>query len=142
MEEIENKEIENKISELEDKYIRIYSDFENYKKRIIKEKEEIVINTKISMLSSILDVDNDINIAIKNIKDEESKEGVKLIANKITNFLKTHGIEEIQTNTYDEELHDVISVINNSKNEIVEVISKGYTLNGKPFRYPKIILGK
>lgn len=136
------EEIENKISELEDKYIRIYSDFENYKKRIIKEKEEIVINTKISMLSSILDVDNDINIAIKNIKDEESKEGVKLIANKITNFLKTHGIEEIQTNTYDEELHDVISVINNSKNEIVEVISKGYTLNGKPFRHPKIILGK
>ena len=135
-------DFENKISELEDKYIRTYSDFENYKKRTLKEKEELVINTKISMLSTILDVDNDISIAIRNIKDDESKEGVKLIANKITNFLKTHGIEEIQTDNYDEELHDVINIINTGKNEIVEVVSKGYTLNGKPFRHPKIILGK
>lgn len=136
------EDFENKISELEDKYIRTYSDFENYKKRTLKEKEELVINTKISMLSTILDVDNDISIAIRNIKDDESKEGVKLIANKITNFLKTHGIEEIQTDNYDEELHDVINIINTGKNEIVEVVSKGYTLNGKPFRHPKIILGK
>lgn len=136
------EDFENKISELEDKYIRIYSDFENYKKRTLKEKEELILNTKISMLSSILDVDNDISIAIKNIKDEESKNGIKLIASKITNFLKSYGIEEIQTNIYDEELHDVIGIVNTGKKEIVEVISKGYTLNGNPFRHPKIILGK
>lgn len=136
------EDLENKILDLEDKYIRIYSDFENYKKRTLKEKEEIVENTKISMLHSIFDIDNDINIAIKNIKDEESKEGVKLIANKITNFLKKHGIEEIQTDIYDEDLHDVISVLNTGEKGIIEVISKGYTLNGKPFKHPKIILGK
>ena len=136
------EDFENKISELEDKYIRIYSDFENYKKRTLKEKEELILNTKISMLSSILDVDNDISIAIKNIKDEESKKGIKLIASKITNFLKSYGIEEIQTNIYDEELHDVIGIVNTGKKEIVEVISKGYTLNGNPFRHPKILLGK
>lgn len=136
------EDFENKISELEDKYIRIYSDFENYKKRTLKEKEELILNTKISMLSSILDVDNDISIAIKNIKDEESKNGIKLIASKITNFLKSYGIEEIQTNIYDEELHDVIGIVNTGKKEIVEVISKGYTLNGNPFRHPKILLGK
>jgi len=135
------EDLENKILDLEDKYIRIYSDFENYKKRTLKEKEEIVENTKISMLHSIFDIDNDINIAIKNIKDEESKEGVKLIANKITNFLKKHGIEEIQTEIYDEDLHDVISVINIGKKGIIEVMSKGYTLNGRPFKHPKIILG-
>ena len=63
------KELENKNSELNDKYIRLYADFDNYKKRVMKDKEEIVLNTKKRMLESIIELDDDISIAIKNTKD-------------------------------------------------------------------------
>lgn len=134
--------LEERLVKAEDNYLRLYSDFENYKKRVIKDKEDIKNNTKVSMITSILDMDNDISIAIKNIKDEQTKEGVKLIANKLETFLKSHGIESIQTDIYDEDLHEVISVIEIGESKIIEVVSKGYSLNGKPFRHPKIVLGR
>jgi molecular chaperone GrpE len=123
---------------MDDRVLSIAAEFENYKKRVQKEKEELITNTKVKMLTSILDMDNDLSIALKNIEDE----GVKLIANKLTNFLKSQGIEEIQTEEYDQDLHEVISVLEVGESKIIDVIGKGYTLNGKPFRYPKIILGK
>lgn len=141
-EQIQEKDLVEKLAEAEDKYVRLYAEFENYKKRVQKEKEEIKFNTKVGMVTPILDMDNDVAIAIKNIKDESTKEGVKLIAQKLENFLKSQGIETIQTETYDDELHEVISVIPTGKSEIVDVVSKGYSLNGKPFRHPKIVLGQ
>jgi molecular chaperone GrpE len=131
-------ELESKLKEVVDKNLRLMAEFDNYKKRVIKEKEEIVNNTKVKMISSILDMDNDLSIALKNTDDE----GVKLINNKLTNFLKSQGVEEIQTDTYDEDLHEVISIIPGDNNKIIDVVSKGYSINGKPFRYPKIILSK
>jgi molecular chaperone GrpE len=134
------EETEKQLSEMDGKYKLLYADFENYKKRVIKEKEDIKSNTKVSMLSAVLDMDNDIMLAIKNIKDPSAKEGVSLIAGKLDTFLKGQGIETIQTETYDEDLHEVVTVIGEGKN-VIDVISKGYTLSGKPFRYPKIVLG-
>ncbi len=148
---IENEQVENsqpeltleeKLAQAEDKYVRLYAEFDNYKKRVFKDKEEIRFNTKVSMVTPILDLDNDISIAIKNIKDESAKEGVQLIANKLENFLKSQGIESIQTENYDEDLHEVISVIETGESKIIDVISKGYMLNGKAFRHPKIVLSK
>lgn len=135
-------ELKSKLLESEDKYIRLYAEFENYKKRIQKEKEEIKNNTKISILSSILDIDSDISIALKNIKDDETKSGIQLITQKVQKFLSSQGIESIQTENYDEDLHEVVSIVETGENKIIDVVSKGYTLNGKPFRYPKIILSK
>lgn len=132
----------DKLKESEEKYLRLYAEFENYKKRAQKEKEEIKNNTKVSVISSILDMDNDISIALKNIKDEQTRNGVELIAQKVEKFLKSQGIETIQTDTYDDELHEVISVVETGESKILDVASKGYSLNGKPFRYPKIILSK
>jgi molecular chaperone GrpE len=134
--------LEEQLKEAENKYLLLYADFENYKRRVQKEKEEIKNNTKVSMITSILDMDNDIELAIKNIKDESAREGVTLIASKIQSFLKTQGIESIQTETYDEDLHEVISVLEIGETKILDVVSKGYTLNEKPFRFPKIVLGK
>ena len=134
--------LETKLKESENKYMLLYADFENYKKRVIKEKEELRNNTKVSMITSILDMDNDITLALKNIKDDSAREGVELISNKVTTFLKTQGIEPIQTEIYDEDLHEVISIMEIGESKIIDVVSKGYTLNDKPFRYPKIILGK
>jgi molecular chaperone GrpE len=123
-------------------YLRLAAEFDNYKKRVIKEKEDLVNNTKVKMLTSILDMDSDISLAIKSIANEEAREGVSLIASKVDKFLKSQGIDPVQTETYDSELHEVISVMEIGEEKIIDVISKGYTLNGKIFRYPKIILGK
>jgi molecular chaperone GrpE len=121
-----------------DDFLSLLADFDNYKKRISKEKEDIVNNTKVKMLTSILDMDNDISIALKNTQDE----GVRLIANKLYTFLKSNGIEEIQTETYDEDIHEVVSILPGDHNKIIDVVSKGYTINGKPFRYPKIVISR
>ena len=134
--------LQKALEDSEKKYLLLYSDFENYKKRVTKEKEELVSNTKVKMLTSLLDMDNDLTYAIKAIKSEEAKNGLEIISLKLLNFLKSHGIEEIQTDTYDEELHEVISVMEVGESKVIDVVSKGYSLNGKPFRYPKIILGK
>lgn len=147
-EDLEEKNVEisqedllkQKLEESEKKYLLLYADFENYKKRVVKEKEELITNTKVRLLQSILDMDNDLSFAVKS--STEVSEGVKLIVSKLDTFLKSQGVEAIQTETYDEELHEVISVLPMDDTKIVDVVSKGYTLNGKPFRYPKIILGK
>ena len=141
-EQIQEKDLVEKLAEAEEKYVRLYAEFENYKRRVQREKEEIKFNTKVAMVTPILDMDNDVAIAIKNIKDESTREGVQLIAQKLENFLKSQGIESIQTETYDDELHEVISVVPTGKSEVIDVVSKGYMLNGKPFRHPKIVLGR
>ena len=141
-EQIQEKDLVEKLAEAEDKYVRLYAEFENYKRRVQKDKEEIKFNTKVNMVTPILDMDNDVAIAIKNIKDESAREGVQLIAQKLENFLKSQGIETIQTETYDDELHEVISVIPTGKTGVVDVVSKGYSLNGKPFRHPKIVISQ
>ena len=122
-----------------DSYVRLYAEFENFKKRVQKEKNELILNTKIKTLNSILDLDSDLSIARKSIPDSE---GLNIILNKVSTFLKNQGIEEIQTEIYDADLHEVISVLETGEEKIIDVISKGYTIDGKPFRYPKIILSK
>lgn len=132
--------LEEQLEDSQKKYLLLLSDFENYKKRVEREKEDLVTATKVKMLQSILDMDNDLSYATKSSPELEG--GVKLIINKLDSFLKSQGIETIQTETYDEDLHEVLSVIKTDTEGIVDVVSKGYTLNGKPFRYPKIILSK
>ena len=132
-----NKKVES--IDYKDQYLRLYADFENYKKRVQKEKEELTINTKIKSFNAILDLDNDLHIAKKSIGDSE---GINIILNKVANFLKSQGIEEIQSESYDSDLHEVVSILETGEEKIVDVVSKGYSINGKPFRYPKIILSK
>lgn len=135
-----NELLEEWSEETKNSHLRLAAEFENYKKRVQREKEDLVSNTKVKMLQSILDMDNDLNFAVKS--SPELGEGVKLIISKLETFLKSQGIETIQTNEYDEDLHEVITVLPSDDTKIIDVVSKGYTLNGKPFRYPKIILGK
>ena len=122
-----------------DDYLRLYAEFENYKRRSQKEKNEAILKAKIESLNSVLDLDNDLHFAKKSISDTE---GINIILNKVSNYLKTQGVEEIQTETYDSDLHEVVSVIETGESKIIDVVSKGYMINGKPFRYPKIILSK
>ena len=134
-------ELESNLTQSEDKYLRLYAEFENYKKRVSKEKSELITNTKNNMLSSILDIDNELSIAYNNLNGE-SKEGVLLIINKMESVLKSNNIEVVQTDVYDSEIHEVIGVNSKENEEILAVVSKGYSIDGKIVRYPKIILGK
>lgn len=138
-------ELDNLRGELEvanDKYLRLAAEFENFKRRVQKEKEELVTTTKVKTLTALLDMDNDFNHALKAIKNPEAIDGITVIHSKLTTFLSTQGIEEIQTVEYDEDIHEVISVLPGNETKILDVVSKGYMLNGKPFRYPKIVLQK
>ena len=145
---MEEKEIQEEVKvetqepDWKDSYLRLYADFDNYKKRVIKEKEEIRLKTKLDTLQSVLELDNDLHLAQKVIKDPKSLEAVKIITDKLSSFLKSKGFEEVQTETYDEDLHEVISVIETGKEGIVDVVSKGYKLNGQVVKYPKVILSK
>lgn len=139
---LEIDSLKKQLEESQNKYLLLYADFDNYKRRVVKEKEELVTNTKVKTLTSILDMDNDLTYAIKSVKSDEAKSGLELISNKLESYLKSQGIETIQTSEYDEDLHEVIQVMEIGEKKIIDVVSKGYSLNGKPFRYPKIILGK
>jgi molecular chaperone GrpE len=135
-------EVKSEDASFQEKYLRSLADLDNMRKRISKEKEDIRNATRIAMISPILDLDNDLAIAKKQINNQEANAGIDLILSKLTNFLKSNGIDEIQTINYDPDIHEVISVLEIGEEKIIETVSKGYMLDGKPFRYPKIILGK
>lgn len=140
---MEEKEINESVIEKDykDLYVRLYAEFDNYKKRTIKEKEDIRRLTKTESLASILELDNDLHIAIKSIKDKKSIKSIQILTDKFASFLKKQGIEDVQTDVYDVDIHEVISVLGDGKN-IVDVVSKGYKLNGVVVKHPKVILGK
>ena len=133
------EEVKKIKSEYDEKYLRLAAEFDNYKRRIQREKDEIRSTTKTMMLSAILDLDSDLSIATK---QDKQNSGLNLMINKITKFLSQQGVESIQTETYDPDLHEVISILEIGEEKVVDVVSKGYILNDKPFRFPKIILGK
>lgn len=137
--EYTKEEVEQIKTDLNDKYLRLFAEFDNYKRRVVKEKDDLRVNTKTMMLTAILDLDSDLSIAVKSSKDQD---GLKLIMSKLEKFLNNQGVESIQTDTYDADLHEVISVLEIGEEKIVDVVTKGYKLNDKPFRFPKIILGK
>lgn len=99
-----------------------------------------VLRTKTTMLEPIMDMDSDISLAFDAIKDEQARHGLKLIVGKLNKFLSTHGIEAVQTDKYDTEKHEVVSVMNEGASDIHAVISKGYSLGDKIIRFPKVIL--
>lgn len=135
------EEIVSQDPDYKDMYVRLYADMDNLKRRLTKEKNESVEKTKIKMIESILDMDNDISIALKNMSGD-IPEGVNLIVKKLKNFLKSQGIEEILVDKYDPDIHEVVSVIETGEEKIVEVVSNGYKMGDRVVRYPKIIISK
>ena len=138
---MENTEVKEVETDWKDSYLRLYADFDNFKKRVIKDKEEIKRNTKMETLNSVLELDNDLHLASK-IMDKNSLKDVKIITDKLSKFLKNQGIEEISTDVYDEDIHEVVSVLETGESKVIDVVSKGYKLNGVVVKYPKIIISK
>jgi molecular chaperone GrpE len=149
------KELEEKnqeLKELEDKYLRLFAEFENYKKRVSKEKSELIETASENVLNAILPVLDDFDRAKKLSDDENSPEhfteGVELVYNKLFSILGSKGLERMNSinKEFDPEEHEAVAEIpvedEKQKGKIIDVVENGYKLNGKIIRYPKVVVGK
>jgi molecular chaperone GrpE len=144
--------LNEQVSELNDRYLRLYSEFDNYRKRTLKEKAELSKYASAEIITRLLPVLDDFERAIK-AYDESSdagkslKEGVVLIFNKFLSILNQQGLEQMRTagESFDTDFHEAITNIPAAtaaqKGKIVDEVEKGYMLNGKVIRYAKVVVG-
>lgn len=140
-----------KIAEFQNKYLRLSADFDNYRKRTLKEKIELTKSANAEILLNLLPVMDDFERALKSIQDtkdfKEIKNGIDLIYNKFGDFLKSSGVKEIEAmhKKFDTEIHEAVTKIpapsKKLKGKVVDVIQKGYYLNEKIIRFPKVVIG-
>lgn len=145
------KELEVKFAEMSDKYIRLYSEFDNYKKRNLKERVEWAKFAGEGIFKSVLAVMDDFERAMKaNAEAKDVKavnEGVSLIYQKMKTTLAQKGLEEMVSigQEFNPDIHDAVTNIATSteeqKGKVIEEIEKGYLLNGKVIRHAKVIVG-
>lgn len=143
---------EEKIKELNDNYLRLHAEFDNYRKRTLKEKSELLRSGSERVISGILPVVDDFERAIDTLKSAEDinaiKEGIDLIYNKFLSFLNKNGVKAMETNgqTFDADQHEALTMIpapsEDLKNKIIDTVVKGYTLDGKVMRFPKVVVGQ
>ncbi|MDR2039263.1 MAG: nucleotide exchange factor GrpE [Bacteroidales bacterium] len=146
------EDLEQKLAESQDKYLRLSAEFDNFRKRTLREKTELIQTAGQSILKEILPVVDDFERgldAVEKAEDTESvKEGMVLIYNKLKDFLSANGVNEIKAinESFDPESHEAVTKIpaptKNMKGKVVDVIQKGYTLNDKIIRYPKVVVGE
>lgn len=141
------QELGEKLAETNDKYVRLYSEYENYRKRTNAEKAELIINGGKDAIKAILPVVDDMERALQAMSDEEgAKEGVQLIYNKLMNILGQKGLKAIEAKgeKFDENLHEAITQFpaadEGMKGKVVDVVEKGYYLNDKVLRYAKVVV--
>ena len=144
-------ELEKKMAEEKDKYLRLYSEFDNYRKRSIREKSELIKTAGEDFFKAILPVIDDFERAIKAADSTGDlnaiAEGVQLIYSKLKSTLKQKGLEEMEASgkTFDADVMEAITSIpapnDDLKGKVVDEIEKGYSLNGKVIRYAKVVIG-
>jgi len=145
-------EAENKSSEWQDKYLRLSAEFDNYRKRTLKEKADLLRYGNEDLLNKILSVVDDFERGLHIIDKSEDvvalKEGIHLIYNKFNEFIKQNGIKEIEAlgQDFNIDFHEAMTKIpapsEELKGKVVEVIEKGYLLGDKVIRYAKVVVGE
>jgi len=140
-----------KIVEFQNKYIRLSADFDNYRKRTLKEKVDLIKSANAEILLNLLPIMDDFERALKSMEDtkdcKEIKDGIDLIYNKFSEFLKSSGVIEIDAmyKKFDTDIHEAVTKIpapaKKLKGKVLDVIQKGYYLNEKIIRYPKVVIG-
>jgi len=145
-------ELQQKHDSINDKYLRLYSEFENFRRRTAKEKLDLMKNAGSDMVSEILPVVDDFERAIASNESNEDiealKEGFKLIHNKLLNLLKNQGLKPMDSinQPFDTEYHEAITNIpapsEDMKGKVIDVAEKGYFFNDKILRYAKVVVGQ
>jgi len=150
--QVEEVNLEDQVKEERDKFLRLFAEFENYKRRTAKERIELFSTASEEVMVSLLPILDDFDRAsaeIEKDKDNEIFKGVLLIKNKLLDSLKSKGLALIEVNKGDEfnaDNHEAVTQIpapnKEMEGKIIDVIEKGYKLGEKVIRYPKVVIGK
>ncbi len=146
------EKLEKQLEEMSDKHLRLQAEFDNFRRRTLKEKAELIKSGGESVLISILPIIDDFERAIESMKsvpdDDIAKQGTLLIYNKFKEFLKQNNVREIEAmnQDFDVDLHEAVTKIpapdKKHKGKVVDVIQKGYSLNDKVIRFAKVVVGE
>ncbi|MPM53662.1 Protein GrpE [bioreactor metagenome] len=139
-----------KVNEWQDKYTRLFADFENYKKRMRQERFDLLQSAGSELMLDVLPVIDDFERGLASLDTatdiDAVKQGYELIYNKLLNILKQKGLEPMESANaaFDTDFHEAITMVDNPdmKGKVVDVIEKGYNLRGKVLRYAKVVVGK
>ena len=144
------KELNETINNEKDKYVRLFAEFENYKRRTAKERIDLFKTAGKEVLSSLIPVVEDFKRAL-NQEDvnQEDNQGIKLIYNKLMETLKNQGLEELEVeigDSFDSEIHEAISQIpaqnDDQKGKIIDIIEGGYKLGDHVIKFPKVVVAQ
>jgi len=144
------KKLQDELAEAKDKYVRLYAEFENHRRRTAKEKLEMVVGANENLLKALLPVVDDFDRAAKAFKDNTSKEaeGFFLIQNKFSKILEMYGVKAMDTTpgtAFNPDFHEAITQVpvedGKLKGKIVEAVEKGFLLNDKVIRFAKVVIG-
>ncbi len=146
------EELGEKLQEIQDKHLRLQAEFDNFRRRTIKEKADLIKSGGESVLINILPVIDDFERALASLKDvaddDAGKQGTTLIYNKFEEFLKQNNVKEIDAlnQDFDVDLHEALTKIpapeEKLKGKVVDVIQKGYLLSDKVIRFAKVVIGE
>lgn len=142
----------DEIAQLKDKYLRQVAEFDNYRKRTLKEKTELILNGGQKVLEALLPILDDLDRAAENINKSNDvatlKEGVDLIINKLNKTLSAQGLQRMDTigKAFDTDFHEAVALIpaqnDEQKNHIIDCVQPGYLLNDKVIRHAKVVVGQ
>lgn len=144
------KKLQDELAEAKDKFVRMYAEFENHRRRTAKEKLEMIQSANEQLIKTLLPVADDFERAEKSFKDKNDKEseGFFLIQNKFKKILEQNGVKAMdftKQNDFNPDLHEAITQIpvpdEKLKGKVVDVVEKGYLLNDKVIRFAKVIVG-
>ena len=145
-------ELKQQVGELKDKYLRVYAEFENFRKRSVREKLDMMKTAAQDTMSVLLPVLDDFDRAKKSAdspdSEEKFSEGIELLYHKLYNILKNKGLDSMESTgeTFDPELHEAITEIpaptEEMKGKVIDTIEKGYKLKDKIIRHAKVVVGK
>lgn len=145
-------DVTEKLAEMHDKYLRQVAEFDNYRKRTMKEKADLILNGAERTITAVLPILDDFERALKNMERAEDvaavKEGVELIYHKFIKTLEGQGVKKINTENadFDTDLHEAIAQIpaptSDLKGKVLDCVQTGYTLNDKVIRHSKVAVGQ
>ncbi|MGL4293673.1 MAG: nucleotide exchange factor GrpE [Bacteroidales bacterium] len=145
-------EMEKKYNDMHNDYLRLMADFDNFRKRTLKEKAELLKNGGEDALKKLLPVIDDFERAMAALETsgdiQAVKEGVELIYNKFKGYLESNGVKEIPANgeDFDTEIHEAITTFPaptpEQKGKVIDCMTKGYKLNDKVIRFAKVVVGE